>query len=122
MTCIMIYSKEFYEKYIKPWRKKHPEKVKQYNKEYKARWRNLVLYRLGERCVICNRTNTQSQLIAHEIHGKPHNRSYKRIFNQLEDYVLLCRPHHASIHRLKNEGRLEIMIELLIKLLAGTRI
>lgn len=113
----MNYSRENYEKYQKPWRAKNRQKVNDINRKGRERLRRAVIEILGGKCVICNRDNATTQLVFHEKYGKPHNRSFKYILEHSEDYILLCRPHHASIHRLKNEGKIDIMIDVLTDLL-----
>lgn len=113
----MTYSNEYYLKVMKPYREKNRDHITEVEKKRQARLRKAVLLALGEKCAICNRENLTTQLIPHKKDGKSHSRSYKYTLAHLDEYVLLCRPHHASIHRLKNEGRLEVMIEILQNLL-----
>lgn len=109
----MKYSKELYEKYMKPWREEHREEWSDYNKRLRRRQRRAVLELLGGRCVVCNRDSSKTKLIVHERHGRPHGASYVAMLDHLDDYIVICLPHHSSVHRWKNEGTIEALIKVL---------
>jgi len=112
------YTKEFYEKYIKPYREKNRQRVYASDKLRREKKRRAIIELLGGKCVLCNRDGSKTSLIIHEVHGKPHSSdNLVEILTHLEDYALLCRPHHATLHRLKNEGKLMVMLELLANML-----
>lgn len=107
------YNKAFYEEYVKPWREKNSERWSEYNKRLMRKHRKTLIDLLGGVCIICRRGSDKTPLIVHERYGRPHNRSFKYLIKHLEDYVLLCRSHHASVHRWKNECVLEAVIKVL---------
>ncbi len=111
------YTKEFYEKYIKPWREKNRDQWNEYNMKLIRRHRSTLIDLLGGVCVICKRDSSKTTLIIHERHGKPHNTSFGYLREHLEDYIVLCRPHHSSVHRWKNEGTIEAVIKVLGELI-----
>lgn len=112
------YTKEFYEKYIKPYREKNRQRIYASDKLRREKKRRAIIELLGGKCVLCNRDGSKTSLIIHEVHGKPHSSdNLGEILAHLEDYTLLCRPHHATLHRLKNEGKLMVMLELLANML-----
>jgi len=118
----MTYSNEYYKKIMKPYREKHIDHIKELEQKRKAKIKKALITFLGGKCVLCNRKSNQTSLIIHEIHGKSHpnpltQEGISYIITHKEDFVLLCRPNHATIHRLKNEGKLEIMIVLCKQLL-----
>lgn len=101
---------------IKKWRANNYDKWRTYERDRKRKMQKALIELLGGKCILCNRTQEKTPLIVHEIHGRPHTENINEIMRHKEDYVILCRPHHAMIHRMKNEQKLEIMIHLLEKL------
>jgi hypothetical protein len=109
-----------YEKYDRDWREKNADYWRDYNQKLRQKQRRAVLDLLGGKCVLCNRKDSETKLIVHQRFGKPHGTSYVRMLTHMEDFVVLCLPHHSMVHRLKNTERLEAMIGVCQDLLPTT--
>lgn len=94
-----------YQKYVKPWREKNPERWKKIQNKYKkkyykekpysrsvAKWRTIIVNTLGNKCFFCSSTE---RLEIHEKNGFVPNIT-------INDLILLCRKcHREKIHNLK---------------------
>lgn len=105
--------KDYFREQNRKRREQKGEYISEYNQKLREKQRRAVLDLLGGKCVICNRTDSKTKLIVHERYGKPHGTSYIKMLKHLEDFIVLCLPHHSMVHRLKNEGKMEAMIEVL---------
>jgi hypothetical protein len=115
----MVYTQANYFKYQKKWRKENRNWLNEQSRKRSKARHKLVIDYCGGRCVLCGRSEeeTKSALIIHELRGRKHPnpllaKGVSYILSHSNDFVVLCRPHHATIHRLKNEGKLCILIEL----------
>lgn len=98
--------------YMKIWRRNHRtqenKRALDYNRKVYEECKRLI----GDKCIICNSPDT---ICFHEKHGTPHIKSANWIRKHPENFIPLCRKHHAVLHRLieaKNSGLLEKLLEL----------
>lgn len=97
------------EKVRKSSRRRYHENIvhyRQYAKNWKRKQREEIKRKLGSKCVICGKTE---KLVAHEVHGKPHNQTkYWFTLKHIEDFVLLCKKHHEMVHALAKLTELQV--------------
>ena len=70
--------------------------------------------------------NSKFGIYFHEIHGRPHDRSYKRfryILTHISDFAPTCSKHHSVMHRLLEQGLTwkEIITELHIEVITTSK-
>lgn len=98
------------------WRTENRKRNIETQRKARIKKRTALITILGNRCILCNRELDETNIIIHEIHGKPHPNSFEYISTHKEDFCIICRPHHAMIHRFKNDEKIDILIQLLITL------
>jgi hypothetical protein len=91
------HNKEYMRQYFS--NPEHRTKHNKQQKEHKQRLYNEIRMKLDNKCKICKRVGIT--LHAHEIHGQ-HKKEEKNpncILKHIDDFILLCKPCHDTVHR-----------------------
>lgn len=86
--------------YSRTWRKKHRDKYNKSSRELNRRKRTEIRRLLGDSCTICGYKpkKEQKNLSCHEIYGKTHKDNPWYIFNNIKDFILMCKRCHKTLH------------------------
>lgn len=97
----------------KSYQKHRKQRIAQIMELYNQR-KNELLEKLGNRCFVCGK-DVSKRPIFHEIHGKQHkHEAYGYALKHTEDFVVMCQPHHTTLHSyLKYESEFKKLLELI---------
>ncbi len=110
--CNKLCSKAAQQKYVKEWRKDHPEELRAYSRKWReenpayhsslnATKRKVALDALGGACVVCGVTNPPWLHIDYipTCRGLQyrHPRGTRYVLDHLDDFRILCANHHYEL-------------------------
>ena len=108
------YGKDYYQKNKEKW---YARRLSGYERKRYWKIRKKIIAILGNKCIICEKSNPERIIIYHEIYGKPHESNPLYTLNHIEDFVPMCKFCHKVLHVfLKNREKFIQLLRTVRKL------